>query len=69
MNPFPIVRINDDGRGWVGRHDGDGEWYTLAQAEEIPDLVLEVWELFHAGKITREEREQLHADIDAECGL
>ena len=67
--PCPIVRINADGFGAVMRHDGDGEWYTLTKADAIPDLVLEVWDLFHAGTITREERKKLHADIDAECGL
>jgi hypothetical protein len=73
------VEIRPNGHGQVRRthyvihekpaaRDVVGEG-VIASADNIPDLVLEVWDLFHAGTITREEREQLHADIDAECGL
>ena len=73
------VEIRPSGHGQVHR-----VWYVvhekpagrdiigedlIASADSIPDLRYDVWELFHAGKITAEEREQLHADIDAECGL
>ena len=57
-----VVHENPPARDIIGED-------LIASADSIPDLVLEVWELFHDGIITAEEREQLHADIDAESGL